>query len=129
VQSVKESLIALARLSEARHAELINASLRSRLLVANETLRKGSPLLVSALHTYIQNNRNEQALSSRDYAVDQMLNATHEIIVVVSSTDLDESGYTLESSAPLMAAAQPLLLGMRIQLVPSTWPLTTLEYS
>eukprot|EP00045_Choanoeca_perplexa_P011866 m.127199 g.127199 ORF g.127199 m.127199 type:complete len:854 (+) comp15798_c0_seq1:147-2708(+) len=99
IRSVKESLIALARLSEARHAELINASLRSRLLVANETLRKGSPLLVSALHTYIQNDRNEQALSSRDYAVDQMLNATHEIIVVVSSTDLDESGYADSAGA------------------------------
>eukprot|EP00730_Choanoeca_flexa_P014388 TRINITY_DN6275_c0_g1_i1.p1 TRINITY_DN6275_c0_g1~~TRINITY_DN6275_c0_g1_i1.p1 ORF type:complete len:868 (+),score=296.92 TRINITY_DN6275_c0_g1_i1:229-2832(+) len=103
IRSVKESLIAFARLSDARYKELINANLRSRLLVANETLRKGSPLLVSALHTYIQNNANEQALSSRDYAVDQMLNATHEIIVVVSSTDLDESGYADSAGAFHMA--------------------------
>lgn len=60
-----------------------------------------SPLLVSALQTHVQHPDNEQARTARNYAVDQILSATHEIIVVVSSTELDESGYDLIHIFPL----------------------------
>lgn len=91
VRPTSEALITLAQLSDMRQEELINASFKQRLQVSNETLRKSAPLLVTALRTYVQNRDNDQARAGRDYAVDQVVSAAHEIIVVVSSTDLQES--------------------------------------
>eukprot|EP00051_Salpingoeca_urceolata_P027629 m.482435 g.482435 ORF g.482435 m.482435 type:complete len:818 (+) comp22546_c0_seq1:212-2665(+) len=93
VRTLSEAMIALAQLADARHEELMNASLRSRLLIANETLRKSSPLLVTALRTYVQNPGNTQAEASRDYSIDQLLGAAKEIVQVVTSSDLDDLTY------------------------------------
>lgn len=91
VRATSEALVTLAQLSDARHSELLNAAFRQRLLVANETLRKSAPLLVTALRTFVQSSANAQAKAGRDYAVDQVVAATHEIIVVVTSTEIEEA--------------------------------------
>ncbi len=113
IRAISEALIALAQLSDARHEELLNASHRSRLLIANEMLRKSSPLLVSALRTFLQNPGNAQALASRDYAITQLLTATQDIMVVIGSTDLDDNTF-LEAPGAVAAAyeaTQAQLLG------------------
>eukprot|EP00055_Hartaetosiga_balthica_P002228 m.3187 g.3187 ORF g.3187 m.3187 type:complete len:834 (-) comp2027_c0_seq2:316-2817(-) len=84
IKSLSATLVSFVQLVEARQAELINDSTRQVLIRENEALRKASPLLVTALRTYIFNQDNDQALVSRDYAVEQALSSIHNIVVAVS---------------------------------------------
>eukprot|EP00049_Salpingoeca_infusionum_P001089 m.45074 g.45074 ORF g.45074 m.45074 type:complete len:847 (+) comp10863_c0_seq1:830-3370(+) len=85
MREISRDLMGFAQLCDARYQELINQTLANKLLHANETLRKSSPLLVTSLRTFIQNSDNDQARAARDYTIEQVMNATHDAIVVVTS--------------------------------------------
>ncbi|EGD78240.1 hypothetical protein PTSG_09306 [Salpingoeca rosetta] len=82
-----KNLIEFTQYVETRQRELLNAGVRNRIIVANEALRKTSPLLVTSLRTYIGNKDNEQAKASRNYAIEEALSAVHDIIMGVSNTE------------------------------------------
>eukprot|EP00048_Salpingoeca_helianthica_P020212 m.5458 g.5458 ORF g.5458 m.5458 type:complete len:866 (-) comp4536_c0_seq1:83-2680(-) len=93
IKAVTSSLVAFAQLADARQEELLNANHRMRLGIANEQLRKASPLLVPALKTFVQNPSNVQAQASRNFAIEQLLNCTADIIHIVGSSDLDDGHF------------------------------------
>eukprot|EP01147_Barroeca_monosierra_P008162 gene8162-796_t len=98
VKDFSDNVVQLASLVEARHHELLNTSLKNKLVAANEALRKISPLLVTSLRTYVENRDLEQAKLSRDYAIDEAITATHEIIVCVGDTEIESPLITAEDT-------------------------------
>eukprot|EP00056_Hartaetosiga_gracilis_P002719 m.56122 g.56122 ORF g.56122 m.56122 type:complete len:833 (+) comp11174_c0_seq1:156-2654(+) len=84
VKSLSTTLVSFVQLVEARQAELVSDTSRQTLIRENEALRKASPLLVTALRTFIFNSDNDQARVSRDYAIEQALGSIHRIVVCVS---------------------------------------------
>ena len=72
VRSLSQVISNVVALANARREELVNAVQRDAVSAGTELLSKASPLLVSALRTFIENPTNLQAQASRNFALEQV---------------------------------------------------------
>ncbi|XP_013384611.1 catenin alpha-1 isoform X2 [Lingula anatina] len=85
-----ESLMILTKLVEQRQKELTNPRQRERLISSMTVLKKAVPMLSTAMQTYVKYQTNNQAGTSRDYVIGQVLTAASDIRDVVQNKYTDE---------------------------------------
>ncbi|XP_074663184.1 uncharacterized protein LOC141915516 [Tubulanus polymorphus] len=84
-KGLTESMLMLSSLIELRQQHLINTYQRDRLILTMSMLRKTSPMLSTAMQTYIKYPTNPQAKASKEYVTNQVLTLIDDVIKAVEN--------------------------------------------